>query len=479
MHLRLTHLIHGHRGRRGVMLAVVLFLVSITAFGALYLSRSLLDHQRLNRRQRDLTRALYAAEAGIALIQHWSNFPADYTPNPTLFMRTSSTPNFPSLRAVLAGGGMTIDSAALTSLGEGQFRSGSGADVSHLDSIQLIPPAAGDPVTCFFKIVCTGHAASGLTRTVTGYLNASQTITISLPAALLSYNVAAAFGNARIHWGEAWSKNGFSMLNKSQMNYIATGSIGYDPWAVYRTENWIIFPNNWHWGSGSDLYDPTRQQPGAAPASGQFASAFFQRLPAGTLTWPTFDYQTFKDMAKAHGRYYSTDAGGNIYKSGIEDSAHRVGFLTEFGVPNRDTYPYDLIFIDTVNGQPPDADGSNLATIGASGTSLGLKGVFWIGANFNGSGVGSPPFVLDARDPAGNPPPGGRLSQIFLEGVLYSAGTVEMSGNCGVYGSVVAQRGFSGGGTPDIYYNHDLASGLILNNGNIGSNLILALEKNK
>lgn len=478
MKLRLEHLIRGRRGQRGVMLAVVLFLAAITAFGTLYLSRSLIDHQRLNHRQRDLTRALYAAEAGVALVQHWSNFPADYTPNPTLFSRTTSTPNFPNLRAVLTGGGMTINSASLVSLGEGQFHASDGSDVSHLDSIQFLPPAAGDPVTCFFRLVCTGKSASGMSRTITAYMNASQSVTVSLPAALLSYNVAAAFGNARIHWGEAWAKGNFNMLNNSQMDYVSAGSTSFDPWAVYRTEGSIIFPNNWHWGNNKDLYDDTRQQPGAAPANGKYAAAFFQHLPAGTLNWPVFDYQTFKDMAMAHGRYYGTDASGNIYKNGIKDSAHRVDFLTEFGVPNRDTYPYDLLFIDTTNGQPPAADGSNLATISASGNSLGLKGVFWIGANFDGGGVGSPPFVLDARDPSGNPPPSGQLSQIFLEGVLYSAGTVSMAGNCGVYGSVVAQRGFSGGGTPDVYYNHDLAAGLVLNNGNVGSNFILALEKN-
>jgi hypothetical protein len=161
-----------------------------------------------------------------------------------------------------------------------------------------------------------------------------------------------------------------------------------------------------------------RINPGEAPASGNYDHVFEQHLPAGTLSWPELDYQTFKDMALAHGRYYGTDAAGIIYRDGIKDSAHRVDFLTEFGVPNRDTAPYDLVFIDTIDAQPPAADGSNLATVSVSGNGLGLKGVFWMGANFSGGGVGSPPFILDAEDPNGDPPPGGRLSKIFLEGVL-------------------------------------------------------------
>lgn len=465
------------RLRRGTILMTTLVLMAVAAFGALLMSRTLLDQNNLNLRRRELARALYAAEAGVALVQHWSNFPADYTPDPTLFVRGAGTPYFQRLSTVLAGGGVTISASTLAGLGEGRFTSDFSYAVSQIDKIEILPPHASDPIASFCKIRCTGRSANGITRVIRAYATISQPITVSLPAALLSYNVASAFGNARIHWGEAWSKANFNMLNKSQMDYVAQGSLGYDAWAVYRTEGSIIFPNNWHWGNGQDLYDSTRQQPGLAPASGNYANAFQQHVPPGTLQWPTFDYLTFKNMAKAHGRYYSTDASGNIYRDGIEDTAHRVDFLTEFGVPNRDTAPYDLLFIDTIDNTAPKSDGSNLATISATGNSLGLKGIFWIGANFDGGGVGSPPFILDAQDPAGNPPPGGRLSQIFLEGVLYAAGTVAMSGNCGVYGSVVAQRGFSGGGTPDIWYNHKLAAGLELDNGNVGSNLAVALEK--
>ena len=379
---------------------------------------------------------------------------------------------------MLTGGGMTVNASTLNALGEGQFTSDHGDSISRIDTIQILPPQAGDPIACLFKVISTGRSSNGIQRKVTAYMNASQLYTITLPAALLSYNVAAAFGNARIHWGQAWSKNDFNMLNNSQMDYMVSGSSGFDQWARYRTEGGINFPTNWHWGTGQDLYDASRPQPGLAPASGQYAGAFEQHLPAGTLQWPTFDYQTFKDMALAHGRYYGTDAAGNVYRNGIKDAAHRIDFLTEFGVPNRDTAPYDLMFIDTINGAAPRSDGSNMATINVSGNGLGLKGVFWIGANFGGSGIGSPPFILDAEDPNGTPPPSGKLSQIFLEGVLYAAGTVEMSGNCGVYGSVVAQRGFSGGGTPDIWYNHQLASGLQIGNGNVGSNFKMALEKN-
>ena len=73
--------------RRGTILATTLVIMGIAAFGTLMMTRTLLDQNGLNKRRRDLARALYAAEAGVALVQHWSNFPADYTPNPALFVR--------------------------------------------------------------------------------------------------------------------------------------------------------------------------------------------------------------------------------------------------------------------------------------------------------------------------------------------------------------------------------------------------------
>lgn len=330
------------------------------------------------------------------------------------------------------------------------------------------------------SIVCLGMA---LWTVGAAWANVTPTPTptgiVQLPAAMINCNIGSSGGNVKVHWGEAWSKDGADMASKADLGYLSTADANYDPWAKYRTEGDLIFPASWQWGSGKDLYDPTRQQPGLAPASGDFANAFYQNLPAGTLQWPTFDYQTFKDMAIAHGCYYGTDSSGNVYRSGIKDAAHLVSsFLTEFGVADRASAPYNLVFIDTFNGLPPAANGSNLATISVSGTGLGLKGVFWVGANFDAGGVGSPLPVSDAKDPNGNPPPGGQLQKIFLEGVLYAAGTMSMGGNAGIYGSIVAERGYVGGGTPDVWYNFKLASGLELGNGNIGSVFKVAMRTN-
>ncbi|MCE5230420.1 hypothetical protein LLG95_12615 [bacterium] len=463
--------------RHGSSLAITMVLVTLTALAMTWLAQTVVQMQRINKRKADLTRAYYAAEGGVALVQHFGNYPAQFTRNPALFKSypgTTGATIFPLLNTTLGIGNYVITESELTQMGFPPFLSQDGRDISSVKEITLMPPdPANDPITCFFKIRSIGRTKTGIERTVVSYMEPVKSLKIQLPAGLLSYNIASAFGNARVHWGESWSKSNFDMLNRSQMGYLVPGSVGYDPYARYRSEGTITFPATWSWGLGADLYDGTRTNPGAAPASGKY-NAFEQRLPSGTLQWPEFDYETFKDLAMSHGRYYTTDAAGNIYRNGIEDAAHKVDFYTEFTVPDRATSPYDLIFIDTINGQPPAADGSNLATINVSGTGNGTKGVMYIAANMDATGVGSPPSMV-AQDRSGT---NRSLDKIFHDGVIYTSGTIAMSGNAGVYGSVVTARGFTGGGTPDIYYNAKLADGLLYGNGNVGSKLKVVMTTN-
>ena len=69
-------------------------------------------------------------------------------------------------------------------------------------------------------------------------------------------------------------------------------------------------------------------------------------------------------------------------------------------------------------------------------------------------------------------------ASIWLDGVIYTGGTMALDSAAGVYGSVVAELGFSGGGTPDVFYNAQLAEGLILGNGNVGSPFRITLRTN-
>ena len=461
-----------HRSRRGNILITTFFICMLAALSSTWMFGTLLEHQKQNKRRRDLARAYFAAIAGVAQVQQYGNKPDDYTPNPNFFRRDADG-NYPYL---VLGGEKVLSGTALVA-----FASKYAAPVSHIKSITLIPKdTAADPVPCLFKVRSIGQSG-GVQRAVMAYLGSSPLATaeIMLPAGLISLGSAGQSGNGTVHWGESWSKNDFEMLNKSQCGHLAQGA-QKDPWAVIRTEKKIIYPSTWKVGNGKDIYDPSSNvanyDPGKAPASGTYAGSFAENVPPGTLQWPDFlsKYADFKSMGINYGRYYGTDAAGNVYRDGIKDSAHKVDFNAEFGEANRELSPYDFVFIDTINGQPPAADGSNLATIQNSGTGIGMKGIFWVGANYKQTGAGNPASLTCEKPDLTTQ----SIGKVYLDGVFYSAGLIDMGGNPIVYGSVVAQKGYASGGTPEIYYNHKLKDGLEFPKANVPSFFTLALEKN-
>lgn len=527
-----------------MILAISLFLVTICSVSSLLMVRTVLDHQRINTRKREIFRAYCIAESGVALVQHWGNHPDDFTFDPDLFTyvppsssgggtetadagvsgggaTTSSAgaatsasgggtipisvvngsiqQQYPNLYAALiAGGGkITISPAMMKQLSVGRFQTSKGNGAGRIKRIDLLLPGvlgvqavpSGSALVPELIVRCVGQSESGLERTNISMMEMNPFLEIKLPAALISLAAASAFGNARIHWGESWSKSTFSMPSMSQMDYIAYGDPDRDIWSVYRTEATIKFPSSWQWKNEGPWSQPDRlyyqngttgvsesPEPGKFPdGTGNYRDAFIQNIPAGTLQWPNFAlyYQDFKDFAIAHGRYFTTNAAGKI----INGNGQEVAFDAEFGAENRDALPHDYVFIDTIDQNPPNGAGSNLSTITLTGSqaAAGIKGVFYICANFNAGGTGNPPNLGVAERPDGA---NVSLEKIFLDGVLYAAGTLAMSGNNGVYGCVVAERGFVGGGTPNVYYNHHLKGGLILANGNLGSRLKVILQSN-
>lgn len=486
------------RQRRGVaILAFTVILTVIAAITAMMLSGTLMDQSRINDRRRALWRAFLHAEAGIAQVQHWAMHPADYTEDTSFWVKQNgSTPaeKYPGIQAALDGGGLTITDQMLADMGNdlgmpgpvGEFETETGWGLGRIAQIEILPLDGSEPASAsgaFFKIVSLGEAAQGVQREVIGYARLTNVVNIQLPAPLISMDSAQIFGNGMVHWGEAWAKAGINLQNKSAHSYILDDP---DPLAVWRTEG-TIHPSggSWKWGTNSNNKDfnsnylsqsasPIGRRPGLFDdGNGDWKDAFYTHVPEGVLDWPELadEYQTFKDMAKANGRYYTTDSSGNLY----DDNGNQVDFYTEFTVLDRQNAPLDLAFIDTTDQNPPEANGSNLATIHVSGNSQGLKGFLYINANFDASGVGSPPSLTAVNPNTDNYE---TLEKMFLDGVIYAAGTINMSGNAGVYGSIVAERGFVGGGTPDIYYNTDLADGLDLGGGNLGSPFIIQLHNN-
>lgn len=449
---------------RGSILPTTFLLCSIAAIGALAMLVTLRDFQKTNTHRQDVERAYFAAESGVEMVRNWGNHPEDYDPTgaSNLFY-INSKGDFPNLTT---GTGVVcpnttstyhIPDGKLTSLKT--LSSKYAYEVASVQSIDLVSAQSTDPTTSVFKVRSVGVTPSGVRREILAYLSVNPLPTFALPAALISMGTAGMGGNGNIHWGEAWSKSTFTVLNKSQVGQLVAGSSSYDQWAKYRSEAAMNFNSTWKSGTGKDIYqEATRRFPGASPASGDYANGFEQLIPPGVLAWPDLAsmYQVFKDIAKVHNTYYTTDAAGNLYLGPTKTSAFKKDFSTEFGESNRLTAPYDLIFIDTVDGTPPKPDHSNLATISNSGSGIGMKGLFWMGANFDQTGAGNPASLL-CEKPDGTTQ---NIAKVYLDGVLYAAGTIHFGGNPVIYGSVVAEQGYLSGGTPEIYYNYRLANGL-------------------
>lgn len=481
--LRILHRRHGQ-----AILATSVVLLLIAAVSSVLMAGTLMDQSRMNDRRRQLWRAFLHAEAGVAQVQHWALFPGEYTDNPAMWEYaggTSDEEKYPVLAAALAGGGFVVEETMLDAMDVPHFVTESEWYLGRISQIEIRPLDGSEPASAagaFFKIISLGESAGGLQREVIGYATPTEVTSIEVPAPLISLDEAQVFGNGRVHWGEIWAKAGFDMLNKSQMTYILDEP---DPLAVWRTEGTMNFPSNWKWGTNSasrDLYSgyldqsvlPIGRRPGLFPdGTGDWQDVFYTHVPEGVLDWPGFadDYQRFKDMALLNDRYYTTNASNQLLKNGVV-----VDFYEEFTVPDRASAPMDLAFIDTIDGNPPAADGSNLATISVSGTSGGLKGFLYVNAHFDASGVGSPPSLLVVNP---NTDEYETLDQMFLDGLLYSSGTINLGGNAGIFGSVIAQRGFVGGGTPDIYYNVDLQDGIPIGGGNLGGPFVIQLHNNQ
>ena len=136
--------------------------------------------------------------------------------------------------------------------------------------------------------------------------------------------------------------------------------------------------------------------------------------------------------------------------------------------------PFNALFIDTIDQQPPAPDGSNLANINIQGNSDGYKGFFYLCANLDISGSGNP-SGMQALNPDGNTE---SLAKVFLDGVLYTPGYVDVSGNPVTYGAVIAETGVQGTGTMDVYYDPELKNGLPFEDGNIGSRMQILRQDN-
>ena len=438
------------RKRRGSVLMTSLVLMTILSLSLVWFLMYEISVGRLNNRRREQLRAFYVAEAGIHQVVHWFNHPEDYTPDNLQFDQYASTESYYDENEQTRFGEIVSIPAYML----GDINDDSGRDFGEVVELTLYPPEESDPVPSLCKIKSVGETIEGSRKTVIMFVDANQNINAKSPGAIISGSGAQWGGQFNVRWGEIWSETDVHLPNLSQ----TAKAFREDEWVKLKTEG-TVFMDNGNYADGTNQgsptplleTDPNYYQPWQPPDE---LSEIYQHQD---IDFPTFGYEKFKKFAKRRGRYYSTDSLGNIYRDGIEDDAHKItDYYAEFDVVDPEGAPYEFIFIDTTDGNPPAADGSNLSTIKLAGDTPHSKGVTYIAANVYLGGSGNPPNVSNALDPNNNVVD---LLKVRHQGLFYVSGIMDQQGENTIYGSVVAGRGFGAGGCPEVYYDYRLEDG--------------------
>jgi len=172
-------------------------------------------------------------------------------------------------------------------------------------------------------------------------------------------------------------------------------------------------------------------------------------------------YQTFKDYAQRFGSYYVPDREGLLYRNGMTDPSHALTPSQVFGSQEVGDQR-GLVFIDTLDQQPPNETNQATLTLEAPY----MEGTFYINAH-----VVLQPLGTGRMVPAFAPPPEGQPATtlygpastvgVTINGVLYTAGALRVGREVRVYGSVAAERGLTGAGLLEVWYDADLGRGRV------------------
>jgi len=467
-----------HKERGSVLIAVIVLLV-IVSMSCLAVTLTIQDYALLNKRGRAELQSFYVAEAGALEVVGWFNTSGTIVSDPSLapLFRRSKDDVYENLATAFA----SIGEGEAINVPEGLrpiLRDASGAEVGRVTALKLVRPTS-QQIAKIPYLICIvrsrGKSTSGTPKLVELYIAYHRLRIDGTPGVILSRDVAAFGGNVGAHWGDIYSRESIMMPNLSQMITRAE-----DPWLNFRSEQWTVFNTTWkctdsNWGKPAgtcvafqDPDDPivkgtivkNTNMPCQGVAYDGYGTKFGDMLWQNqVLKWPVYDYDALKTLAKKKGRYYGTDSAGNVYRDGIKDPAHLVTDLKQLNVAGDrsewGSVDYDVVFVDTTDENPPAPDGSNMISLRLSGAGYSWKGFYYLCANLDVSGLGTPSAI-----PCGDPGGANHDLNIFMDGILLVNGNLDKgSGNNQIFGSVYAEKGYIGTGTLDVYYNIKLKDG--------------------
>ena len=311
-----------------------------------------------------------------------------------------------------------------------------------------------------------------VTATTVDHLPVARTVqlqlgAVSLPAIRAAVQIGQTPGATQpgdpfpvlAHWGDLRVLGDFAVQRVEDIALKSTAAPvtgqSYDQ-MLYAQDRWTEY-----WIGGTVLV--------IAPPPGQGANPPFpenvhlHQYPTPGVRLDQWNYDSLKKIAQHWGTYYRLDHLGQLHPQGASDSDQGItpaDVLESQIVGNQ----RGLVFIDTVDGQPPRVDNMGTLVLDTEYVEglLVVQGHMLLRPRAEGKSVPvlspSPPEVqlLGGRVPV-------QLSGIHVNGLLYAAGTITIERSTRLYGAMMAGQSVTSIGTGtmiEVWYNADLAQGL-------------------
>jgi hypothetical protein len=328
------------------------------------------------------------------------------------------------------------------------------------------------PVGRILNLKVYGPSRPGLLCTVevtAGSGNLRRTVSVQLGARTIpSLRSVVQIGNRMgqmpdsslpvwVHWGDLKVKGDarfgtYQEVPRKTPLAQVTG-LSYAEMA-HREDRWLTI-----WVGGTALF--------SAPPSGEAppSTIVSEQDPVPGLREDQWDYEQMKNYALLFGSYYVLGRDGLLYRNGLEEPG--LGLTAEAAMGSES--PGDnkgLVFVDTLDQQPPRPDNLGHLTLEASYS----EGLFIMNAHVHLKPKGTGLALAVLSPPTENTSSRGtripaQLAGIHLNGVLYTAGDMTFEGNPRAYGAIMTGgQVMKASETADhfeVWYDDDLRKGLV------------------
>jgi len=334
-------------------------------------------------------------------------------------------------------------------------------ELGRINSVKLYGPLQPGLLSTV-EVTATTVDHRPVARTVQFQLGA-----LSIPAMRAAVQVGQALGTFQpggespvmVHWGDLRVMGDLTVQRAEDLvlKNIAAPVTGQSYSLVpYAQDRWTEY---WIGGTVSVLAPP----PGLSENPPLPENVHVKQYPTPGVRLDLWEYESLKKIALRWGTYYRLDHAGQLHPQGASDSDQ--GITPADALESQATGNHrGLVFIDTVDGQPPRVDNMGTLVLDTDYVEglLAVQGHLVLRPRAGGKSVS----VL-SPSPTGTESLGARvpvqLSGVHVNGLLYVAGAIRVERSTRLFGAMMTGQSVTstGNGTViEIWYNADFAQGL-------------------